>query len=117
MVRVMTEVQAFKYGELGTCAAPQETLEQLNELVARDRLAQAQARKGREQERAAQAHVRTAQAQAWRAYQRVQQDQQEAALLHQFHTQNLEAQPRPWWEMQAHVRRDVAVPPQLLRPT
>jgi hypothetical protein len=29
MVRFMTEVQAFKYGELGTCEAPQETLEQL----------------------------------------------------------------------------------------
>jgi hypothetical protein len=31
MVRVMTEVPAFKYGELGTCAAPQVTPEQLSE--------------------------------------------------------------------------------------
>jgi hypothetical protein len=50
-------------------------------------------------------YVRAVQAQARRAHQRVQQEQQEAALLHQFHTQNLEAQPRPWWEweMQAHM--------------
>ena len=80
MVRVMTEVQAFKYGELGTCAAPQETPEQLSELAARDRRAQAQARETDWHKRrgAAQAPVRAAQAAARRAHQRMQQEQQEA---------------------------------------
>jgi predicted nucleotidyltransferase len=99
MVRVMTDDRSPSvqvWGARGTCAAPQETLEQLNELAAETDWRKR--RHGREENRSGQhkAHVRTVQAQERRAHQRVQQEQQEAAMmLHQFHTQNLEAQPPP----------------------